>query len=266
MYARLGVIIWIALMTSNVNAQPSRMEEITQEIWKKQVKRFKARSITEIRSWGFKSIQFYDDYGNLTKVESDSIYGRIGSLVLLNYDTLSQLIEKKIFYSNGNVFRLISYSYNSKGQLIEKKSTDSRGFIEAIWTYEYDATGNKTKETQDSAVDGYSTTSFKYIGGRITTSRTSNDLGRKTKISYKYTNRGDLREETRIDYYPDKVKQTLIYSYNEAGMLGQLLAKMNGESWGTTIYQYSKNGLLENEVWKSIPEHETSTTVFTVGY
>lgn len=261
----LGLTLGTILLTTFLYGQPIRMEEIRQEIWKEKIIKFKIKSVTSINSKGrVKSKYFYDDFGNVSRIESNSDSVTVRVLI---YDSARKLIEKRIINSKGQIYRFITYFYNSSGQLIKMDWTDSDKRSEGTWTYDYDRDGNKIKETQESKLLGYKVTKFTYVNGRLSVSETSDDLLRKSKrVSYKYNRSDQVKKEKMIDYSWDNFTSTLIYSYNNAGNLVTLKQKYNGASSSYMIYQYNERGLLETEIWKNLEEKESDKTTYIVSY
>jgi hypothetical protein len=268
----LAIAIGTMLLTTVLYGQPTRMgsiwmEEIRQEIWKDEIKRFKIKSVTAIWEGKVKSIHFYNDDGNVSRVEHDSAGGDMRVTNVFLYDSARQLIEKRIITPKGHIDRVVTYSYNSLGQLIKKEQAASDKRNAVTWTYEYDRKGNKIRETQESMTLGYSVTEFSYIKGHLSVSVTSEDLYGKTKrISYKYNSRGQVTLRKMIHYSLNNYTNVLRYFYNKAGKLATLKEKDTG--WGLTLttYQYNEKGLLESELWKSSLEIKSYKTTYIEGY
>lgn len=257
MYKLLGLTFGMIFLTTFLYGQ---------EITKAEIVKFKIKSITTIDSDGkIKSIDFYNDRGDIVKVGDDN-QGRTETRKEFIYDSNGNLIEEKTFSSEGKIHHVDKYSYGLKNLLVRKEYIDSDGNIDATWTYEYDEIGNKVMEAQRSGTMGNSVTTFKYVDGRLIESETTNDsIGKENKITYKYNDKGQVIEERTKDYFSNTTI-TLTYIYDGTGKLTELKEKSSNGVSSLTTYQYDDKGLLISDVWKSSLGKEAHKTTYKVAF
>jgi antitoxin component YwqK of YwqJK toxin-antitoxin module len=257
MYKLIGLTLGTVFLTTLLYGQEISNEEIL---------KFKIKSITTIDSDGkIKSINFYNDRGDIVKVE-DNNQGRTETRKEFIYDSSGNLMEEKTFSSERKIHHVEKYSYSLKNLLVRKEYIDSDGSIDATWTYEYDESGNKVMETQKSGTMSNSVTKFKYLDGRLIETETTNDsIGKENKITYKYNDKGQVVEEKTKVYFSNTTI-TLTYIYNETGKLTELKEKSSNGVSSLTTYQYDNNGLLMSDIWKSSLGKEAHKSMYKVAF
>ena len=97
----------------------------------------------------FKDVYYYDDNGNVCKVES-YVSGRMVSYQIYTYDSMDNCIEIEAFEGQRSCSTK-SFSYDNKGNLI--KAIDVNG---EVTTYSYDSLGRLIREESSYSIIKYS--------------------------------------------------------------------------------------------------------------
>lgn len=140
-----------------------------------------------------KSIYKYDDKGNCTEYANYKEDGGLYYKYIWSYDNKGNIIEedevKSMLGSKGNIMK---YVYNDKNQNIKKTYVEPNGDIDYVIDYKYDEKGNVTNEksVSDSGINTYT-----------------------IDYTYKYDKIGNWIEQIEVSfnpYYEIEPKRTII--------------------------------------------------------
>lgn len=146
----------------------------------------------------FKTLFFYDEYGNINKNYSVDSNGKMSPIIThnLKYDLYSRLVLRELF-SGGKFINKESYGYDNKDNIIEFEyfQREVKGYFgrpskQIKKTYEYDEENNVIHSTESVEGKVYDDSKFKYDNdGLITKKIDYNSTGKPiytTKYLYEY--------------------------------------------------------------------------------
>jgi hypothetical protein len=167
------------------------------------------KSIKEMR---YKAV---DKFGEIQK-------GAILGCELIKYNNKGNVLEKRIYWTDGSLIRICSYKRDSKGNKIGEDSYDTSGKLNEKSIYNIDFNGNIIEENVKTIGDSRYNYKFTYkydiIGNQIERCEYNSDGNLKVKYVYKYDIKGYLIE---------------ILSYNSGGSF---------DSKDTFTYKFDKKG------------------------